>query len=162
FREEIVIRAAEYMRRESRRHGIESDLAALWPADARDLAHERGWLAEPPSPAELRERRDRLPHDRRRAPPPPPAAPATPPGVGPAALQLLASCAIAQLDPAILRLWRALAPIPGATAFPLGTWLELLADQRAELFAALDPHAPLRRLHLLDVRASGPSLLTAE
>ena len=162
-REEIVLRAAEYIRREARRHGAEQRLAALWPAEARDLAHERGWLTgDEPVPAALRARCEQLADERRRKPHPVLAALARGAGLSPAALQLLASCAIAQLDPSILRLWRALAPIPGATAFPLGTWLELFADERAELLAALDPHAPLRRLRLLDVRASGPSPLTAE
>jgi hypothetical protein len=163
FREEIVVRAAEYVRREARRHGDERELGELWPGELRDLAHERGWLTDgAPAPAGLRARRDQLAEERRRAPHPVLAALARHAGLSPAAVQLVASCAVAQLDPAILRLWRVLAPIPGATAFPLGTWLELFADERAELLAALDPHAPLRRLRLLEVRASGPSLLTAE
>jgi len=163
YREEIVLRTAEYLRREARRHGAEQGLAALWPAEARDLAHERGWLTgDEPLPGALRARCEQLADERRRAPHPVLAALARHAAVSPAALQLVASCAIAQLDPAILRLWRALAPVPGATAFPLGTWLELFGDERAELLAALDPHAPLRRLRLLEVRPGGPSLLTAE
>jgi hypothetical protein len=163
YREEIVLRTAEYLRREARRHGAEQGFAALWPAEARDLAHERGWLTgDEPLPGALRARCEQLADERRRAPHPVLEALARHAALSPAALQLVASCAIAQLDPAILRLWRALAPVPGATAFPLGTWLELFGDERAELLAALDPHAPLRRLRLLEVRPGGPSLLTAE
>jgi hypothetical protein len=95
FREEIIIRAAEYMQREARRHGADPALALRWPVEARDLAHERGWLtSEPPGLGKLRAQRERLADARRRAPHPVLAVLAEHAGISDAALQLVASCAI--------------------------------------------------------------------
>ncbi len=163
YRREIVVRAAELLLRQARKVGSEAQLAELWPPELRDLAHEEGWQSGPgPGLGTLLELRERLAAERARAPHPVLVRLERQLGLDDAACALLASIAIAQLDASLLRLWHALRPAPALTGYSLGTWLELYGDRRASLHRALAPEAPLRRLRLLEVSPSGPSLLTAE
>jgi AAA+ superfamily predicted ATPase len=161
YRDEIVLRVAEFLLRQARRAGHPAALAALWPPELRDLAHERGWLTGPsPHPGALEAGRAELIAERGQHAVL--ARLAVRLGLDEPAIRLLACCAVAQLDPSLLRLWYLLRPSPTITGYSLGTWLELFPDDRAALYRALAPDAPLRRLHLLDVRSNGPSLLTAD
>jgi hypothetical protein len=160
YRSELVIRAAEYLLRQRARFGSDAPFEATWPAEARDLAIERGWFDDEPAPEALAAEREAVVAARRADPDPLLTSLARQLDLDEPAIRLLACCAIAQVDPSVLRLWHALRPCAAAAPFSLGTWLEILGD-RGALYAAVDSLAPLRRLRLIDVVAQGPSELTA-